>query len=215
MAQPPRRSYRIKGLPPELPGVSSEEEINSGLSVHSKQFHRPRTNRNLFPEFSRSVSEGNQPLSSPSHSNLETPLVSKNHLEVPSILGPEVLATSGQGSETFIPSDHDSRVSIPSIKFPDLITFLEPNYETCLFPNEGPILTLPSHIGFEALLFSGPNPRISVPWNLNSEALFEVNSETSLPLYEGQGSNTTPTETESLESGSTPIIPSYPSYLLF
>jgi len=143
VVQPPLRSRRIQGLPPEFPEVSSEEERNSVIFVHSEQSHRPRTNINLFPEFSRSLSEGNQPLSPPSQSKLETHLASKTHIEAPSILGPEVLVTSGQGSETFIPSDHDSRVSIPSVKFPDLITFTEPNYETLLFPNEGPILILP------------------------------------------------------------------------
>jgi len=108
VAQPSYRSCKIQGLPPELPRVSSAEERNFDLSVHSEQppklprvssaeernfdlsMHseqppRPRTNRNLFPKFSRSVSEGNQPMSSPSHSNLEAPLVSKTLLETPSI----------------------------------------------------------------------------------------------------------------------------------
>ena len=89
------------------------------------------------------------------------------------------------------------------IHFPDLITFPEPNYEAYLFPNEGPILTIPLQREFESLLALVPNPRISRPWNLNSEALFEVNSEASLPLYEGQGSNTTFAGTKSLEFDST------------
>ena len=136
MAQPPRRSRRIQGLPPELPRVLSTEG-NPDRSSHSEASHQPR--RNLFPEFSRSVSKGNQLLPSLPHSNVETPLVSEALQETPSIPSLEVLVTSGQGSETLLPSDHDSRASNAPVHVPDLITFTDPLYETYLFPSEGPI----------------------------------------------------------------------------
>lgn len=85
------------------------------------------------------MSEGNQPLSSPSQSNLETPLAPEPLLEAPSIPNPKVIVTFGQGSEIFAPSDHGSMVSNTSIQFPNLITFIDPLYETYLFPSERPI----------------------------------------------------------------------------
>jgi len=103
-------------------------------------------------------------------------------LETPSIPSLEVL-TSAPGSATFLPLDHDSRVSNTLVQFPDLILFTEPHYETYLFPSEGPIQEDLIQREFEAFVTSTLGIRFSTPWNLNS--LFEVNSEVSLPLYEG------------------------------
>ena len=116
MAQPPHQYRRIQGLHPEIPRVSSTEGNPDHSSDSSSQ-----TRRNLFPEFSRALSEGNQILPSLPHSNVDTSLVSEALLVSPSIPNLEVLPTSSPRSEAFIPLDRDSRVSNTPIQFPDLI----------------------------------------------------------------------------------------------
>lgn len=189
MAQPPHRSRRIQGLPLELLGVSSTEGNPDHSSDSSSQ-----TRRNPFLEFSRELSKGNQILPSLPYSNVETPLVSETLPVLPSIPNLEVLPTSSPGSKHFLPSDHNSRVSHTPFQLPDLIQFIEPLLETYLFPNEGPIQVSPFQSEFERHLTFTELPR---PRNSNSKSLFEVYSETSLPLNKEQGSNSTPLRTES------------------
>ena len=140
------------------------------------------------------------------HSNVETSLVPETFLVSPSTPNLEVLPTSSPGSEHFLPSDHNSRVSNTSFQFPDLIQFTEPLLETYLFPNEGPIQVSPLQSTFNEL----PSSRSS-----NSESFFEVYSESFLPLNEEQGSNSTPWRTKSLNSEFTNSSHPRPLYISF
>ena len=202
MAQPPRISRRLQGLPPELPGVSSTEENTDHSSGSPSE-----TWRNLFPEFSRASQEGVQILPSPPHSNVETSLALETFLFSPSTHNLEVLPTSNPGYEHSLPSDHNSRVSNTPFQFPDLIQFTEPRLETYWFPNEGRIEVSQVQSIVNQLL----NSR-----NSNPESLFEAYSESSLPLNEEWGSNSTPLRTESLNSevtnSSHPTFDTYHSY---
>ena len=107
--------------------------------MHSRQNHpqphQPRMNLSLLPAFYRSLSKEKQ--------DPQIPLPLEQNLEAPLILGPEVLVTSGQGPETLLPSGKNSEASLPLVTSPNLISFLEPKFETFLFPKEKLLIVLP------------------------------------------------------------------------
>jgi len=152
VAQPPRRSRRIQGLPPELPGLSSTEE-NTDRSSNSPSL----------------------PLS-----NVETSLIPETVLVPPSTFNLDVLPTSSLGSEQFLPSDHHSRVPDTSFEFPDLIQFTEPLLETYLFPNEGPIQVSQVQSIVNQLLDSHPESLFEV-YSKSSLPLNEEQGSNSTP----------------------------------